>query len=443
VNRKDFVLTSAGFLATAILPGIWSCSRPLLDKKKYSFKSIKSDQIRVPVVRVIPDDGFYVHTYFDVTPFSPSQRYFAVTKLPFQDHIPQLGDTAEVCVIDLENETIQSVYKTKTWGYQTGANVQWGGSDRYVYTNDLINGKAVMVEIDLESDKVTAFETSMYNVARNGSYAIGFPLELLNVTQQGYGMPSEDTYNPPSLPPGMSSEQGVWRTDLKSGKSVLLYSVADVASNVPEPMPTPDGTYYFWHSKYNRQVSRIMQVLRCIFPGFDGGGERNTMVFTLTADGKEVFYTGQDPVWDYPLGGHPNWHPDGEHIIRNMKPGGDTPRICQFKYDGSDFKILSESFNSSGHPSIEPTGRYIITDQRDIIDKNNQVISLIVLDTVSDKAETVCTLPTINTQGLKLITKTMRLDGHPCWSRDYKKVSLQAAPEGKRQLFVVDLSHLA
>jgi hypothetical protein len=208
VNRKDFVLTSAGFLATAILPGIWSCSRPLLDKKKYSFKSIKSDQIRVPVVRVIPDDGFYVHTYFDVTPFSPSQRYFAVTKLPFQDHIPQLGDTAEVCVIDLENETIQSVYKTKTWGYQTSANVQWGGSDRYVYTNDLINGKAVMVEIDLESDKVTAFETSMYNVARNGSYAIGFPLELLNVTQQGYGMPSEDTYNPPSLPPGMSSEQG-------------------------------------------------------------------------------------------------------------------------------------------------------------------------------------------------------------------------------------------
>jgi Tol biopolymer transport system component len=208
-------------------------------------------------------------------------------------------------------------------------------------------------------------------------------------------------------------------------------------------MPTPDGTYYFWHSKYNRQVSRIMQVLRCIFPGFDGGGERNTMVFTLTADGKEVFYTGQDPVWDYPLGGHPNWHPDGEHIIRNMKPGGDTPRICQFKYDGSDFKILSESFNSSGHPSIEPTGRYIITDQRDTIDKNNQVISLIVLDTVSDKAETVCTLPTINTQGLKLITKTMRLDGHPCWSRDYKKVSLQAAPEGKRQLFVVDLSHLA
>ncbi len=443
MNRRDFVLTSAGFLAAAILPGIWSCSRPVGDRKKYSFESMKSDQIRVPVLKVTPDDGFYVHTYFDVTPFSPSQRYFAVTKLPFQDHIPQLGDTAEICVIDLEKETIQTVYKTKTWGYQTGANVQWGGSDRYVYTNDLINGKAVMVEIDLESDAVTAFETSMYNVARDGSYAIGFPLELLNVTQQGYGMPSKETYNPPSLPAGMSKDQGVWRANLKTRKSELLYSIAHVASKVPEPMPKPDGTYYFWHSKYNRQVTRIMQILRCIFPGFDGERERNPMVLTLSADGKEVFSLGQDPVWDYPAGGgHANWHPDGEHIIRNMKPDGKTLRVCQVKYDGSDFKVLSETFQSGGHPSIESSGRYVITDHRDTIDKDNQVISVILLDTVADKAEKICTLPTINTQGLKLITKTMRLDGHPCWSRDYKKVSLQAAPEGKRQLFVLDLSQL-
>lgn len=35
-----------------------------------------------------------------------------------------------------------------------------------------------------------------------------------------------------------------------------------------------------------------------------------------------------------------------------------------------------------------------------------------------------------------------RLDGHPVWSRDYKKVSLQAAPNGKRQLFLVELAHI-
>ena len=35
-----------------------------------------------PVTQVTPEDGHYVHTYFDVTPFSPSQRYYAVTRVP-------------------------------------------------------------------------------------------------------------------------------------------------------------------------------------------------------------------------------------------------------------------------------------------------------------------------------------------------------------------------
>ena len=38
---------------------------------------------------------------------------------------------------------------------------------------------------------------------------------------------------------------------------------------------------------------------------------------------------------------------------------------------------------------------------------------------------------------------SFRLDGHPVWSRDYKKVSLQAAPLGKRQLFIVDLEAIS
>ena len=137
-----------------------------------------------------------------------------------------------------------------------------------------------------------------------------------------------------------------------------------------------DGTFYFGHSKYNRQGTRILQVLRCIFPGFDGGSDRNAMVFTLNADGGDVQFTGHDPVWGYPLGGHPNWHPNGIHVIRNMKPDGKTARVCQFKYDGSDFKLLSDSFDGIGHL---------------------------------------------------------------CWSRDYKKVSLQGTHQGARQLYVVDM----
>ena len=109
------------------------------------------------MTRVTPEDGSYVHTYFDVTPFSPSQRYFAVTRVPVLAQPPVLGDEADICVIDLEEQTIQTVYTTKCWGYQTGANIQWGATDQRLYVNDVVDGIAVCVGIDLETAETLAY----------------------------------------------------------------------------------------------------------------------------------------------------------------------------------------------------------------------------------------------------------------------------------------------
>jgi hypothetical protein len=32
-----------------------------------------------------------------------------------------------------------------------------------------------------------------------------------------------------------------------------------------------------------------------------------------------------------------------------------------------------------------------------------------------------------------------RLDGHPNWDRQFRKVIFQAAPEGRRQLYIADV----
>jgi len=167
-SRRQFLRTSAGFSVIFLSPGIWSCMRPKSKKQSYDFRTFKSEGQLAPATIVTPEDGDFVHTYFDVTPFSPSGRYMVTSKLPFQDHLPELGVIADVCVIDLEEQTIETVYSTKTWGFQTGTNAQWGKTDRYVYTNDLIDGKAVMIQIDLETGDTKAFSHSMYNIARNG-----------------------------------------------------------------------------------------------------------------------------------------------------------------------------------------------------------------------------------------------------------------------------------
>ena len=74
-------------------------------------------------MQVTPEDGSYLHSFYDVSAFSPSGRYLAVTKVPFEDRNARYGDTADVCIIDLEAESISTVYSTKGWGFQLGANL--------------------------------------------------------------------------------------------------------------------------------------------------------------------------------------------------------------------------------------------------------------------------------------------------------------------------------
>ena len=440
MNRRKFLQTAAGLSVYAAAPRLWFGQRPVFKKKQYKFTSYKQTPSLVPVTKITPDDGSYIHTYFDVVPWSPSQRYYAATKLPFQNRPPVMGDLAEVCVIDLHEETIETVYVTRCWGFQTGANVNWGKTDRFLYTNDVINGTAVCVRIDLETGETRSYAGPLYHMAPDESVIIGFPHELRDATQFGYGVPPVDYNHIKKLPPGASHTEGVWQTDLRTNEKKLLVSLANVASLVPKPPPREGGTFYFWHSKFNPQGTRIYQVLRCIFPGYDYQTPPNPMVFSFNADGSDIHFTSPGfKVWDAP-GGHPNWHPNGEYILRHFKTEDDIKRFFLFKYDGSEIKQLSERIIASGHPSFEPSGRFLITDDDDKDDDGNSIIILRLIDFSSDKAEVVCTMPTINWRDTG--HKVLELDGHPVWNRDFTQVCLQAAPKGSRQLYVFDVKKL-
>ncbi len=437
MNRRNFLLTTAGFVATVSAPEVWAVRNTFSKKKHYKFEPFDKGKTAAPVRRVTPDDGFYVHTYFDVCPFSPSERYYAVTKIPFQDKMPVLGDAAQVCVIDLHEQSIQTVFRTKCWGHQTGANINWGATDRHLYTNDVIGGKAVCVRIDLQTGETMAFAGPLYHIAPDESCVIGFPHELRDITQLGYGVAPKKPGDYASLPVEAAKDEGIWRTDLKTGAKTLLVSLADAAAKVPGPPPKEGGTYYFWHSKFNRQGTRVVQVLRYYMPD----GSRNPMTFTFNADGTDIRYaplTNRVPVWDNG-GGHPNWHPDGENILRCLNPDGGDRRYCLFRYDGTGFRVLCPKIKGGGHPSIEVRGKYLITDDHPVID-NVQHVALKLIDIAAEEERKVCSIPTIDRRRLK--DKVFRLDGHPSWSRDFKKVSIQAAEKGRRQMYVADLSKL-
>jgi hypothetical protein len=438
MKRRDFCRTSAGLLAVSILPGMWSCQRQVKPKNKFSIRPFTGVDSLAPILQVTPAEGYYLHTYYDVTPFSPSQRYFAVTKVPFQEKLPVFGDTAEICVIDLQEETIETVYETKVWGFQTAANLNWGQTDRFLYLNDVIDGKTVCVRVDRESEEVKAYEGPMYHVAPDESCVVSFPQEYWAVTQLGLGTPPKDYNNLPSLPPGAVENEGIWRTDLRTNEKTLLVSLADAAATLPHPPPKDDYTFYFWHSKFNKQGTLISQVLRCQF--MDGWNGRNPMTLVFKADGSEIYYCLPDYHQWGMKGGHPNWEPNGEYLTRVMLHEDGLHHYGEFKYDGTEFHWLSEKLKAQGHPTMHPNGRHMITDDNRVSEDSAQN-SLVLIDFAAEKQEVICTLPSYNWKK-KFTDNVYRIDGHPVWDRKYKRVSFQAAPEGRRQLFIIGLEHL-
>ena len=102
--------------------------------------------------------------------------------------------------------------------------------------------------------------------------------------------------------------------------------------------------------------------------------------------------------------------------------------------------MLSETIHGSGHPSFHKNGRHIITDvypeEPFAIESKEVPIRLIDIKQQVEK-----NLSFIFTRGLPN-ANVLRIDPHVAWSRDYTKVCFNAAPEGRRQIFVADLAEL-
>lgn len=456
MERKKFIsLTTAGLASFWVSPGVFSIGNNSFKEtgSSYPFKKYRPENSLAPVYQVTPGDGFYLHTFFDVCPWSPSGRYLVVTKLPYQGRKPLLGDLAEVSVVDLENQSIRNVYKTKAWSFQLGANIQWGVDDRYVYTNDVINYVAVCVRIDIITGETTAYAGPKYDLDRKGTAAIGSRMELLNATQYGYGIPDSAHGFPVFNDATIESEDGLWLTSLEDNRKKLLFSYGSVRMIISNAGLYEHGVFYFFHSKFNAQANRIMQVVRCLVPGQKG---RNSSLFTFDIEKNTLKEVVSRDVWEFngPIGqgNHPNWHPDGKHIIMNLVPaweGDEMMRFCMMRHDGSEKKVLSRNIAGSGHPSIDATSRYILTDaypHQEWMASENGEVPIRLIDIADNRENIICRIFTdfAGKAGLKNYKvkgggSHFKLDPHPAWSRDYRKICFNGAPDGTRQVFISDL----
>ncbi len=394
----------------------------------------------VPVHRVTPARAGMIHRFHDTSPFSPSGRYLALTRLAAEDRLPVPGDVADIVVVDLESGEFRTVAQTRGADTQLGAQVQWGADDRSLYFNDVDTSvwRPFGVRFDPVTGERRVLAGTVYSVSTDGTRAASPCLLRTARTQAGYGVIVPPEYIPKNV--GAPDDDGIYVTDTATGASTLLVSIARIFAEAFTPDEQAflgQGSFYGFHAKWNPQGTRLMFVLRWLAPA--PAQVRLNNVITMNADGSEIRRPITDAQWRRG-GHHPNWCPDGDRLLMNLNLNGDGLRLVSVFHDGTGLRALSPTLQGSGHPTLHPDGNHMLTDAyvSEPLAFRDGTTPIRWLD-LSRGTETQ--LVRIRTQAdFTGPRQELRVDSHPAWDRDYRRIAFNACPLGSREVFVADLS---
>ena len=390
---------------------------------------------------VTPEAPGAIHRFFDTSPVSPSGRYLAVTQFPFTDRLPEPGNAAKVVLVDLATGAHRTVAETRGWDTQLGAQVQWGTTDEALYFNDVDTRtwQPFGVRLDPLSGRRRRLKGTVYMLAPDGRSAVSACLRRITTVQAGYGVIVPPEHVPTNQ--GAPNDDGVYVTDTETGACRLVASLRRIVEAVLPAGAAEAGTYYAFHTKVNPQSTRIMLVLRLFA---EGSTRARSQLVTMKADGSDIHLAIPASEWADKGGHHPNWCPDGQHVMMNLKLHGRKKGLwlVRARYDGAGLATMTEAVPGSGHPSLHPNGRHVVTDcyLHEPMAFEDGTVPLRLID-LQRGTET----PFVRI-GSKPAWKgpknELRVDPHPAWDPTFRFVAFNACPDGPRKVYLADLGPL-
>jgi hypothetical protein len=342
-----------------------------------------------------------------------------------------------VTVLDLF--TGEQIYEaqTKGWDTQLGAQAQWGTDDTQLFYNDMDTDswKEYGVRANPLTGQVHKLEGTVYMVSPDGKEAVSPCLRRIGLTQAGYGVLLPKELIPANH--GIPNDDGVYVTDTDTGRKTMLISYADVLkrSGAQDAFKEfGEGDFYGFHVKYNPQGTRIMLVLRMRC----SNGKYIPSLFSMDRDGSHVYMTISPQEWGKKGGHHPNWYPDSEHILMNLKLTDNRMQIVKARYDGTEYGAMIPGILGTGHPSLHPEGRFLVTDcylhEETAFGDGTVPIRLIRMSGEEEDIVRICTKPYF--EGPK---RELRVDPHPAWDRSFRYLVFNAFLGGTRQILIADM----
>ncbi|MEO6847807.1 MAG: hypothetical protein ABI443_09570 [Chthoniobacterales bacterium] len=430
------------------------------------FPRFESDRQQVPIWCLTPHEGRCTHRFFDTSPISPSGRYVALLRFPFEDHLSAPGDVAHVILIDLETGDETVVAETRGWEFQLGANLNWGGGDHELFFNDVDTSTWTPFawKLDPLTGQRLRLEGTVYHASPNGRLLISSNLVTTRKTQCGYGVCLPEAMLPP-LRVGPLEDDGFWITDTRTGKSRLLISTKTIFDRLSAELSTPNvdpdrSEIAGFHSKFNPQGDALMLSLRWFSAAEEAGWDMFKKDFnavqyawvtlridpvTGEADLSTLRCATGSKLWQK-HGHHGTWFPDGRRISQNLAINGnaDGLRFVQVNADGSGLGIIpgTETLPGSGHPTMHPDDRHILTDSypREPVAYGDGTVPLRWIDLRTGEETHLARVNALNPA--EVIHSSLRCDPHPAWDRTFRYVVFNGMDKDVRRVYIADLTSM-
>lgn len=377
----------------------------------------------VNLITIGSPDSHTFFGYYDISPFDRHERRVVTLQVPL--HATACRSSARICIVDLgggERE-LRPISETKAWCWQQGSRLRWMPQDDALFTNGHDAERHCGWILDATTgDRLYRVARPLYDISSDGRFGLSLNFSRLQRLRPGYGYGDRPDPTANCLAP---DEDGVWLVDIETSKERLLFSLAD-AANLDVVPSMVGATHYFNHLSWNPSGDRFM-----VFHIWEKPGERRRLrVLTAGHDGRPRVITDGEHVSHYcwlddsrllffstPLG-----HPMGYYIYEDNSTTAPIDTLRGSMPDGD------------GHPSLDPTGRWLVTDS--LPDRFSER-SVYLFNW--DKRRLVRCVDFFSPLAF---SGEYRCDLHPRWSPSGCHIAVDSAHSGFRQMVILDVGNV-
>lgn len=394
-------------------------------KRAYQLASVATNRDKVKaegdITRVSPNDEYeYFYGYYDKSPWDASDRYMICVRVKQAYKSVAPKEPGTVCLIDTEeNNKIIEIGTTHAWNVQQSCMAQWMGPDfksRIIY-NDFRNGHYRSIVFNVEKmQKENELPLPVYDVSRDGSFALSLDFNRLHRMRPGYGYSNQPDNTKGDLCPDKTC---IWKIDIATGKVEKLFKYTDFAAF--EPAEKMNGAE---HKVNHLMISPNGKRFMVLHRWFDKG-RKHTRLVTVNVDRSDMYNLSDDVFVS-----HCYWKND-EEILSFLRKKETGDHYYLMKDKTQEYKMLWPELNTDGHCSYSPDGTMIITDTY----PNRKRIASVYLCTEEDN----------RSRRIARVFSPFKYDNdcrcdlHPRWNREGNKICIDSVHEGKRGLYVINV----